>query len=332
MQERITSIVVDADGHMPSSNRVRFCAHTFNPLDEAGMDGKIRKVTGLEAPSMDVTGGPSSFGGSVYTGLKTNDREVVLTVKPSETPVKTIKNRLNALVSRSILAPLRLRINTVLGDGSASGMQEDCYITGVSSPIFEADDTLQITLKLPRSFLERDPLIWGGQNPDDPVQYLVDSDITLIESRIVKIRPQTSELGSDLLNAPSPYRLALRFSSTATRLLKSVMFRDDTGNKALVSLEIAGSILRTTPYPELVVIYDSENRTITSLASHPEGGATDLRGERGYITTVDPGWPMLSPGFETSAVDITYESYYVAGVSESLVATEYMVWPRVFGI
>lgn len=337
MQERITSIEIDTKVLGGTSNRVEFCGHTLNPAVAQAMDGKIMKATGLESPTMDVTGGPSSFGGSVYTGLTTNDREVVLTVTPSGALTKSIKNRLNALVSQSMLAPLRLRINTEFGDGTESGLSEDCYITGVSSPIFDADNTLQITVKLPRPFFERDALYWGErrQSSGSPVPESVPLskgiDRVFEGDRTVTFWLVTEEMGADLLNAPSPFELALNFTGSAGRFIRSVVFRDETGKKATV--QIGEPYLRTSfSNPRLVIDYDGKDRTITSTLSAGSIGLEDIRATPGYTTVIEPNWPDLTPGQEELRVEVTYYSSYTRDPLSDVHVDSHTIWPRVFGI
>lgn len=337
MQERITSIEIDVKGVLQSTNRVEFGGYTSRPSVDQGVDGKIMKTTGLEAPTMDVTGGPSSFGGSVYTGINTNDREVVLTITPTGATAKSIKNRLNALVARSTLDALRMRINTEFGDGQTSGLSEECYVTGVSAPIFDAGNTIQITVKLPRSFFERDEMRWGierrgsGYDAPDEVRINKGWDEVVGEDRSVDFHIETEGLNSDLLNAPSPFRLMLQFTPSAGRFVKSVTFRDDSGNKATV---LVGEPYSTTSLsdPDLNIEYDGGSRTIVSMLTFRTSQRENIRGNPGYATVIAPNWPTVMPGSGDTTFNVTYFSSYANAPLADMEVRSHVIWPRVFGV
>lgn len=327
MQETITSIVIDRAGVNLTNLRLAFSAFTFNPVRRERLDGRITKVTGLESPSVEVSGGPVSYGGSVYTGARVSDREVVITVKPQNMSVSEIKNKLNTLVSLSLSAPLLLKIHTRFENGEDSLLQEECYITSVSSPIFESDNSVQITLKLGRPYLERE-IVEVGRGE---IQGVIQRDFTVLDDRYIQISlPPPADMDDHYVNAPSPVRLSMRLTHEAGRHLRSVIFRDGLGNRIVVSLKDLYVHSGAASTATLDLTFDTESRSVfgrLSIATNP-----DIKDANGYVLEVIPTWPMLSPISTVPWVDFTFDSDYTRFLLSDLTFTSYAIWPRVFGI
>lgn len=281
---------------------------------------------------MNVTGGASSFGGSVFTGVTLGDREVVVTVKPTGSANKSIKNRLNALISRSTLNPLNFKVNTEREDGTTSSLRSDAYISGVSSPIFDKDDTVQITLKMPQSFLERGPLMlgsWGTGNLSTIPISVVRSNIYGDRHSILYSIPLGFD--NDSLNAESPFAINLQTDIQASGKLQGITLRDGDMNKVILNVgdAIANSELRA---PRYTLEYNGRGRTVNSYLNAGSAGTEDLRNQFDYSYFVEPNWPSIGPATDGISLEITLSGQYVGEPLDAIEVKTLIVWPRVLGV
>lgn len=326
MQEKITSIDIAGPGETVSGRRVSFSAYTTNPIHRNKLDGRITKMTGLESTDVEVAGGPVSYGGSVYTGVRPTDREVVITVKPSGMSSSELKSSLNALISRSLAAPLLLRVNTKFENGEDSYVQGDCYITSVSSPIFESDNKVQITLKLAKPHLEREEVRYVYPNHNN---FTVYRDV-LVLYRMIHVRLDNDlDSGAHYINAPSPMMVLGTLDGNAAKHMMSMVFRDSNDNMVNLMTPELYSNAGVNQDADLEFNFNTHTREI-GAALMP--GNFNLKDADGYIQTINPGWPMLGPDSTDSWLYFTFKNDYKGSLEDDLLIRNYTIWPRVFGI
>lgn len=339
MSERITSIEIDT---ISEDNRhmLVFTGLSYD-VSQGDDDARITKVTGLEAPTMNVTGGSSSFGGSVFTGVTLGDREVVLTAKPAGLTNKEIKNRLNALIGRSTRNPLVFRVNTEREDGTKSRLTSEAYISNVSSPIFDKDDTIQVTLKMPNSYLERGALMlgrWGG-GLSTPVPLSVrHSQIAGEYHTIGYTIPLT--LSDDALNTDSPFSFVFNLDDQSSMKLLDVVIRDGDMNKIIINV---GGIWDRSSYGSIKTFrieYNGRGRSVDTqllILSQAPGAPTtpqavSVNGQPDYSYFIEPTWPSLNSESSEINVDLTLGGQYNGDVIDAIDVERVLMWPRVLGV
>lgn len=327
MTERITSIEIKTK--LSNGPSLKFQAFTFDPTVVGDSDGKVLKATGLEAPSLDVLGGSASYGGSVYTGIRANDREVVLTVKPVNTPVKRIKNVLGALASWSMTDPLELRLNTIMAGGTETSLFGDAYVVGVSAPIFEADDKIQITIKMPRPEFQRTRISWTGEGD---VPLTLASDQSLGGKRMVLYTVNVGEVGYDVLNAPSPFAMLMNMDKAAAIHLDSIATLDMYGNQSTQLIVDPWSMSGVHSNSDLYVEYNGQTRQVNPYMQYQTQTPVSLRGLGGYTNYVSPSWPRLRPGAESITIMLTFRDSHTSNTSQFFRVKSFHIYARVFGL
>lgn len=331
MSERITSIEVDSMEGM-SKSKLSFSGFSYD-LVGADMDARITKVTGLEAPSLNVTGGASSFGGSVYTGVTMSDREVVLTVKPTGSTNKSLKNRLSALINRSRKWPLRFRAYTMRDDGTESTLTSETYISGVSSPIFDKSDEVQITFKMPQPYLERGPVLLGhvaSGLPPVPIPVQVHHNHPTQDYHNYGLQIPL-EFDYDAMNADSPFSLNFLFNVEATQKLESVTIRDADMNRVIINVGAAAANTNLE-IPRYNITYDGRSRTVNTYMDAGSAGSEDLRNHYDYSYFIEPSWPLLGPDSGSIFIEVSLNGQFSGDVRNSVYFQRVLVWPRMLGI
>lgn len=331
MSERITSIEVDSlEG--TSKSKLSFSGFSYD-LVGADMDARITKLTGLEAPSLNVTGGASSFGGSVYTGVTMSDREVVLTVKPTGSTNKSIKNRLSALINRSKKWPLRFRVHTMRDDGTVSSLTSETYISGVSSPIFEKSDEVQITFKMAQPHLERGPVVLGKISsglPPIPIPVHSHYNLPTQDHHNYGLNIPL-EFDYNAMNADSPFSVNFTFNVEASAKLKSLTIRDVDMNRVMIN--VGDAVANTNlGIPRYNITYDGRNRSVSTYLDANSAGFEDLRNHYDYSYFIEPTWPVLGPDSGSIFLEVTLNGQFSGNVRNSVNFERVVVWPRMLGV
>lgn len=320
MRERITRLVVKSG----LSEGYEFSArgYTSNPLVRHQEDATITKATGLEAPTMDITGGPVSYGGSFYTGISLNDREVVLTVKPRNISAHEIKRKLNTLISRSAYAPLMLDIHTEVGK-DASKLSAECYITNVTSPIFEKDNVLQITVRCPRPYFERE-----ARSGLDGLNITKTSEYSSGGNRYVHYRMTPAEpLESHEMTAPSALDFRLTVDQALKTQLNHIALVDPVGSEVRVSFPFNAWSASGISNGTMTYDYTSRYKTIKVTPS-PNHDESDLT----YIKSISPGWVMVHPGLSEISLIVSMQSGVVVEPISQMEVTRFNVYSRTLGL
>lgn len=337
MSERITSVEIDTSvaGSTLSHMGVSFSGFSYDVVGEE-KHGQITKVTGLEAPSMNVTGGSSSFGGSVYTGVTLSDREVVLTVKPTGLTNKQIKNRLNALITTSTSGTLTFRIRTTQEDYTKSFLWASAYISGVSSPIFDKDDTIQITLKMGRPYFERPPMVLQRQYapglPERPIPHTLLSENYFAGTNTFTYSVSPPVVSVDSMNAESPFSIQIEVAHRAVLSVRSISVWDQRLNKVDVSYSPGYYDKHVTNQPLFLEVNAMGRSTRSNLVSTSTGRHHEILQGRGFRSHIRPNWPSLMPGSEEIRIEIQAGSIVAPDPQNLIKVEQLIVWPRMLGL
>lgn len=337
MSERITSIEIDTSvaGSTLSQMGVSFSGFSYDVVSEE-KHGRITKVTGLEAPSMNVTGGSSSFGGSVYTGVTLSDREVVLTVKPTGLTNKQIKNRLNALITTTNNGPLTFRIRTTQEDYTESFLWASAYISGVSSPIFDKDDTVQITVKMGRPYFERPPMVLQRQYapglPERPIAHTLLSENFFAGTHTFKYSVSPPVVSVDSMNAESPFSIQIEVANMAVLRVRNISVWDQRLNKVDVSYSPGYYETNVTNQPLFLEVNAMGRSARTNLVETGSGRHYEIQQGRGFRTHIRPNWPSLMPGSEEIIIEMETGSINAPDPLNLIKVEQLIVWPRMLGL
>lgn len=322
MRERITDIYINQPDDASQSVMLHMSVYTENPVRGTPLDAMVTKLTGMEATSLDVSGGPSSFGGSVYTGIKTNDREVVLTLKPRMKSPGEIKAILNALVGRSMHDPLRFTAVTQLNDAARTQSQlfGDCYISGVTAPLLDADNTIQVTLKFPKSYFQRNYNETANLG-NSLIRYNGSGTLHVHEYQI-----EGMEYGDiTFLNAPSPFTASFVIDQKIKQACNYVELSDYRNNLVRVHLDSLFDPGGAIASGYLKVTISSDTRSV-----RVESGGFEV--DRSYYVTTHRGeWPMIRPAEPLPLYTIGMLNHSGSIANDHRI-TELTVSPRVFGI
>lgn len=111
-------------------------------------DAQVVTAAGFEMPKFDVQGGGLYSGGSHFSGIRANDRELTVTMKPtSRLSPSDLKQQIGQMISMTSMNPLSLRVKYETG-GTARVYQSNVYVSEVTSPILERDTSVQIVMKM----------------------------------------------------------------------------------------------------------------------------------------------------------------------------------------
>lgn len=322
MAERISSINIKTS---PSAyhpqQMVSMRGYVALPTDVVNSDSTLTALTGLEAPSLTVVGGEVSYGGSVYTGITTNDREIVMTIKPRGLSVNALKVRLNTLIAFSTANELVLEVDTMNDKGATSKLTTTGYITNVSAPIMGKDDLIVVTFRSPTPYLQRSYInVTSSHNL---------RAVNVAGKRAVyKLEPKTA-LDDSAATAPSPFELSLVVNKAHATNLSYFTITDSAGNSYRTA--------HNDSFPGIValsgngIIGSDTNRRVSFVGdtTDPILKADPFR----LLMTVQPTWPMVFPSYTDLSLEVGFVNSLPTGVSPSIITLrEFRIYPRVFGI
>lgn len=322
MVERISSISIRTSEQADHPQRtLSMRGYVALPTDNSALDSTLTSVTGLESPALTVIGGEVSYGGSVFTGIIPNDREIVFTIKPRSLSVNDIKIRLNTLIAFSTINELVLDVNTITDKGVASKVSTSGYITNVSAPVMAKDDYLVVTFRAPSAYMQRSAMNVTSSHTM--------TNVSMTDLRAVyKVEP-TTPLDDSASTAPSPFKLNLSIAKAHASNISYSTIKDSAGNVYQTShMQSFPGILN--PVGDGILGADSYNR-ISTVGDTNNGVMIISRNK--LITTVQPNWPTVFPSYSNLTVEIGFKSAPPEGTPDTILKLRsYHIYPRVFGI
>lgn len=322
MVERISSISIRTSEQADHPQRaLSMRGYVALPTDNSTLDSTLTSVTGLESPALTVIGGEVSYGGSVFTGIIPNDREIVFTIKPRSLSVNDIKIRLNTLIAFSTIKELVLDVNTITDKGVASKVSTSGYITNVSAPVMAKDDYLVVTFRAPSAYMQRSAMNVTSSHTM--------TNVSMTDLRAVyKVEPKTP-LDDSASTAPSPFKLNLSIAKAHASNISYSTIKDSAGNVYQTShMQSFPGILN--PVGDGILGADSYNR-ISTVGDTNNGVMIISRNK--LITTVQPNWPTVFPSYSNLTVEIGFKKAPPAGALPTILKLrDYFIYPRVFGI
>lgn len=327
MVERISKIRISYGEKQRDPRRVLSLRGFVSlPTSPETGDGTITSLSGLETSKMSVTGGEVAYGGSVFTGIYPNDREITITVRPRELTHNAIKLKLNSLMSMSMQDPLYFEVDTITEKGVVSSISTQGYITDVSASIFSKDPSLVVTFRSPKPWLQRPRKTVTSNHT--MYWHPLPQEATSFNGRRGEIRV-TGDSDDSAISAPSPVNVMLEASNQLWKHIQYITLEDSLGNKFTVQYNdyfknkppVKNAIYGLDTYARLATAGDTNDGVMYY-------GSTDIRS---YTLK---GWVSVYPTFTNLKVEVGYMpgTSLSASAINNLKLRRYDVYPRVYGM
>lgn len=327
MVERISKIRISYGEKQQDPRRVLSMRGFVSlPTSPETADATITSLTGLETSKMSVAGGEVAYGGSVFTGVYHNDREITITLRPRELTHNEIKLKLNSLMSMSMQEPLYFEVETITEKGVVSSVSTQGYITDVSASIFSKDPNLVVTFRSPKPWLQRPrktvtsnhELYWEPLN----------SEANYFHGRRGEIRV-VGESDDSAISAPSPVDVMFEASNNLWTYIKYITLTDNLGHGFTVQCN--DYFKNNPPVENAIYGLDTYARRATAGDTDNEIMFADSTDIRFYV---GKGWVSVYPTFTNLKVEVGYTSKTSRPDPEinNLTLRRYDVYPRVYGI